>query len=110
MDAALTRWQKIVRQSECALASVRKFLEDELACQVLGSEKVLPMQMRVRVKDGCTVLTECRDSVRNAPVLLFMLDTPFEILVLQRETESAAREREFMRNATSVLVTCNSEH
>ena len=52
---------------------MRKFLEDELACQVLGSEKVLPMQVRVRVKDGCTVLTECRDSVRNAPVLLKMM-------------------------------------
>ena len=57
---------------------MRQFLEDESACQVLGSEKVLPMQVRVRVKNGCGCLTECRDSVRNALVLLFMLFTPFE--------------------------------
>ncbi len=61
-----------------ALFSVRQFLEDESDCQVLGSEKVLPMQVRVRVKNGCGCLTECRDSVRNTLVLLFMLFTPFE--------------------------------
>ncbi len=61
-----------------ALFSVRQFLEEESACQVLGSEKVLPMQVQVRVKNGRGCLTECRDSVRNALVLLFMLFTPFE--------------------------------
>ena len=54
----------------CALFSVRQFLEDESACQVLGSEKVLPMQVRVRVKNGRCCLTECRDSVHNTLVLL----------------------------------------
>jgi hypothetical protein len=49
---------------------VRQFLEDESACQVLGSEKVLPMQVRVRVKNGRCCLTECRDSVHNTLVLL----------------------------------------
>jgi hypothetical protein len=52
-----TLWQKNVRQSECAPVAVRKFLEDEKAYRVLGSEKVLPMQVRVQVKDGCKALT-----------------------------------------------------
>jgi hypothetical protein len=86
VDAAITRWQSKVRQSECALGSVRKFLENEKACEVLGSEKVLLMQVRVRVTDGCT--TACRDSVRRAPVLLFMLDTPFESALVAGAAES----------------------
>jgi hypothetical protein len=88
VDAAWTLWQKNFRRSECALVSVRKFLDDEKARLVLGSEKVLPMQVRLQVKDGCKALTACKDYLRDAPVLLFMLDTPFESTLVAGAAEN----------------------